>query len=128
MYTSRDCPLFWNLCKFPILYSVLASFGCYHSELEISRKDDGHDKRNSLEPFYRDHAEGGTGGGAFCKNKNKLNKKIIYSSVIKGTFNLAVITNKERRDLLKFLITFPNKMKNLLYLVGKLCIIFTTFF
>ena len=34
----------------------------------------------------------------------------------------------QRRDLLKFLITFPNKIENLLYLVSKLCIIFATFF
>ena len=34
----------------------------------------------------------------------------------------------QRRDLLEFLITFPNKMENLLYLVSKLCIIFATFF
>ena len=41
-YTSRVCPLFWNLCKFTIFYSVLASsFGRDHSELDISRKDDG---------------------------------------------------------------------------------------
>ena len=41
-YTSRGCPLFRNLCKFPIFYSALASsFGRDHSELDISRKDDG---------------------------------------------------------------------------------------
>ena len=34
----------------------------------------------------------------------------------------------QRRDFLKSLITFPNKMENLLYLVSKLCIIFATFF
>ena len=39
-YTSRGCPLFRNLCKFPILYSALASsFGRDHSELDISGKD-----------------------------------------------------------------------------------------
>ena len=41
-YTSRGCPLFRNLCKFAIFYSALAgSFGRDHSELNISRKDDG---------------------------------------------------------------------------------------
>ena len=41
-YTSWGCPLFQDLCKFPIFYSVLASsFGRNHSELDISRKDDG---------------------------------------------------------------------------------------
>ena len=41
-YASRGCPLFRNLCKFLIFYSVLASsFGHDHSELDISRKDDG---------------------------------------------------------------------------------------
>ena len=40
-FTSRACPLFRNLCKFPIFYSALASsFGRDHSELDISRKDD----------------------------------------------------------------------------------------
>ena len=41
-YTSRGCPLFRNLCKFAIFYWELASpFGRDHSELDISRKDDG---------------------------------------------------------------------------------------
>ena len=41
-YTSRGCPIFRNLCKFPIFYSTLAcSFDRDHSELDISRKDDG---------------------------------------------------------------------------------------
>ena len=34
----------------------------------------------------------------------------------------------QRRDLLKFLITFRNKTENPLYLVSKLCIILATFF
>ena len=39
--TSRGCPLFRNLYKFPIFYSALASsFGRDHRELDISRKDD----------------------------------------------------------------------------------------
>ena len=78
----------------------------------------------------------------FCHRKY-LNRRIVYSSGHQGTFNPVVMTNKEvhmahgkittrlhiplvmkRRDLLKFLITFPNKMVNLLYLVSKLCIIF----
>ena len=83
----------------------------------------------------------------FCHRKY-LNRRIVYSSGHQGTFDPAVITNKEvhmvhgninttrlhiplvmqRRDLLKFLITFPNQMENLLYLVSKLCIIFATFF
>ena len=54
--TSRGCPLFRNLCKFPIFYSALASsFGCDHnSELDISCKSRmrAFDKRNTLEPFY----------------------------------------------------------------------------
>ena len=53
-YTSRGCSLFQNLCKLPIFYSALAcSFGCHHSELDISFKDDGDAgaKRNSLEPL-----------------------------------------------------------------------------
>ena len=43
-YTSRGCPLFRNLCKFPIFYSALASsFGCDHnSELDTSCKDGAH--------------------------------------------------------------------------------------
>ena len=41
-YTSRGCPLFRNLCKFPIFYSALASFfDRDHNELDISHKDDG---------------------------------------------------------------------------------------
>ena len=40
--TSRACPLFRNLCKFPIFYPAPASsFGRDHSELDISRKGDG---------------------------------------------------------------------------------------
>ena len=44
VYTSRGCPLFRNLCKFPILHSALASsFGCDHNnELDISCKDGAH--------------------------------------------------------------------------------------
>ena len=75
----------------------------------------------------------------FCHRKY-LNRRIVYSSGHQGTFNPAIITNKEvhmihgnintnrtrlhiplviqGRDLLKFLITFPNKMENLLYLVS----------
>ena len=42
-YTSRSCPLFQNLYKFPIFYSALASsFGRDHRELDISCKDDAH--------------------------------------------------------------------------------------
>ena len=55
-YTSRGCPFFRNLCKFPIFYSALASsFGRDHSKLDISHKGDrdcAFDKRNTLEPFY----------------------------------------------------------------------------
>ena len=41
-YASQGCPLFRNLCKFPIFYSALASsFGRDHSKLDISPKDDG---------------------------------------------------------------------------------------
>ena len=41
-FTSRACPLFLNLCKFTMFYSAPASsFGHGHSELDISRKDDG---------------------------------------------------------------------------------------
>ena len=48
-YTSRGCPLFGNLCKFPIFYSALASsFGCDHSELDISCKDDAHSIKETL--------------------------------------------------------------------------------
>ena len=36
-YTSRGCPLFQNLSKFPVFYSALAScFGRDHSESDIS--------------------------------------------------------------------------------------------
>ena len=39
---ERKYSLFRNLCKFPIFYSALASsFGQDHSELDISRRDDG---------------------------------------------------------------------------------------
>ena len=42
-YTSWGCPLLWNLCRFPIFYSALASsFGRDHSELDISLVDDAH--------------------------------------------------------------------------------------
>ena len=48
-YTSRGCPLFRNLCKFQIFYSVLASsFGGDHSELDISCKDDEHSIKETL--------------------------------------------------------------------------------
>ena len=49
-YTSRGCPLFRNLCKFPIFYSALASsFDCDHnSELDISCKDDAHSIKETL--------------------------------------------------------------------------------
>ena len=41
-YTSWGSPLFRNLRKLAIFYSALASsFGRDHSELDISRKDDG---------------------------------------------------------------------------------------
>ena len=51
-YTSRGCPLFRNLCKFPIFYSALASsFGRHHSELDISRKDDG--DAHSIKTHFR---------------------------------------------------------------------------
>ena len=51
-YTSRGCPLFRNLCKFPIFYSALASsFGRDHSELDISRKDDG--DAHSIKTHFR---------------------------------------------------------------------------
>ena len=84
----------------------------------------------------------------FCHRKY-LNRGIVYSSGHQGTFNPAGITNKEvhmvhgnintndetshttsnaKKRSLKFLITYPNKMENLLYLVSKLCIIFATFF
>ena len=84
----------------------------------------------------------------FCHRKY-LNRRIVYSSGHQGTFNPTVMTNKEvhmvhgnintndetshtasnaKKYLLKFLITFPNKMENLLYLVSKLCIMFATFF
>ena len=50
--TSRGCPLFRNLCKFPSFYSALASsFGRDNSKLDISRTDggDAHSiKRNTL--------------------------------------------------------------------------------
>ena len=54
-YTSRGCPLFRNLYKFPIFYSALAnSFGCDHnSELDsLMQGWRAFDKRNTLEPFY----------------------------------------------------------------------------
>ena len=42
VYTLRGCPFCLNLCKFPIFYSALASsFDRDHSEVDISRKDDG---------------------------------------------------------------------------------------
>ena len=48
-YTSRGCPLFWNLCKFPIFYSALASsFGRDHSELDISLTDDAYSIKETL--------------------------------------------------------------------------------
>ena len=48
-YTSRDCPLFRSLCKFPIFYSAPASsFGRDHSELDISCKDDAHSIKERL--------------------------------------------------------------------------------
>ena len=48
-YTSRGCPLFRNLCKFPMFYSALASsFGRDHSELDISCKDDAHSIKGTL--------------------------------------------------------------------------------
>ena len=48
-YTSRGCPLFWNLCKFLIFYSALASsFGRDHSKLDISRTDDAHSIKETL--------------------------------------------------------------------------------
>ena len=51
-YTSRGCPLFRNLCKFPIFHSALAcSFGRDHSRLNISRKDDG-DAHSIKNTFY----------------------------------------------------------------------------
>ena len=47
--TSRGCPLFRNLCNFPIFYSALASsFGRDHSELDISGKDDAHSIKETL--------------------------------------------------------------------------------
>ena len=51
VYTSRGCPLFRNLCKFPIFHSALASsFGCDHdSELEISCKDGAHSIKETLQ-------------------------------------------------------------------------------
>ena len=54
-YTSRGCPLFRNLCKFPVFYSALASsFGRDHSELDISCKDDAHAIKETLKnlPTY----------------------------------------------------------------------------
>ena len=84
----------------------------------------------------------------FCHRKY-LNRRIVYSSGHQATFNPAVITNKglhmihgnintneeashttsnAKKRSLKFLITFPNKMENLLYLASKLCIILATFF
>ena len=49
-YTSRGCPLFRNLRKFPIFYSVLASsFGRDHLELDISSKDDTHLIKGTLQ-------------------------------------------------------------------------------
>ena len=48
-YAPRGCPLFRNLCKFPIFYSALASsFGRNHSELDISCKDDAHSIKETL--------------------------------------------------------------------------------
>ena len=48
-YTSRGCPLFRSLCKLPIFYSALASsFGCDHSELDISCKDGEHSLKQTL--------------------------------------------------------------------------------
>ena len=48
-YTLRGCPLLRNLCKFPIVYSALASsFGRDHSELDISCKDDAHGIKETL--------------------------------------------------------------------------------
>ena len=52
-YTSGGCPLYRNLCKFPIFFSALDScFGRDHSELDISRKDDG-DAHSIKETLYR---------------------------------------------------------------------------
>ena len=48
-YTSRGCPLLWNLCKFSIFYSALvSSFSRDHSELDISRADDAHSIKETL--------------------------------------------------------------------------------
>ena len=48
-YTSRGCSLLWNLCKFPIFYSALASsFSRDHSELDVSREDDAHSIKETL--------------------------------------------------------------------------------
>ena len=47
VHTSRGCPLFRNLCKFPIFHSALASsFGHLMQGWRAS------DKRNTLEPFH----------------------------------------------------------------------------
>ena len=48
--TSRGCPPFRNLCKFPIFHSGLgSSFGCDHnSELDISCKDGTHSIKETL--------------------------------------------------------------------------------
>ena len=51
-----------------------------------------------------------------------------YTATQIRTTRLDIPLVMQRRDLLEFLITFPNKMENLLYLVSKLCIIFATFF
>ena len=48
-YTSRGCPLLWNLCKFSIFYSALvSSFSRDHSELDISSADDVHSIKETL--------------------------------------------------------------------------------
>ena len=78
-----------------------------------------------------------------------LNRRIVYSSGHQGTFNPAVITNKEvhmvrgninkndktshttsnaKKISLKIYDYFSKQNGNLLYLVSKLCIIVAAFF
>ena len=48
-HTSWGCPLFWNLCKFPIFYSALGSaFGRDHNEFDISCKDNAYSIKETL--------------------------------------------------------------------------------
>ena len=49
IFGKFGCPVFRNLCKFPIFYSALASsFGRDQSELDILCEDDAHSIKETL--------------------------------------------------------------------------------